>query len=91
MSFPFIDPSTFPKKGKCSTGGMAFNHGVGDAAITGMLTGALWTIKGSIIGMLSHYFRLLDNPNVPAQPQFQMAISRTHLNVCFNLESGMLL
>ena len=48
--------------------------GVGDAAITGMLTGALWAIKGSIIGMLSHYFRLLDNPNISVQPQFQMAI-----------------
>ncbi len=36
--------------------------GVGDAASTGMLTGALWTIKGSIIGIFSHYFRLLDNP-----------------------------
>ena len=32
--------------------------GVGDAAFTGMLTGAVWAVKGSITGIISHYFRL---------------------------------
>jgi len=62
--------------------------GVGDAAITGMLTGALWAIKGSIIGMLSHYFRLLDNPNVSVQPQFQMAISQTSFKCMLQFRIG---
>ncbi len=54
----------FFKKSKCNKAGMAYSHGVGDAALTGMLTGALWTIKGSVIGMISHYFRLLENPSM---------------------------
>ena len=62
--------------------------GVGDAAITGMLTGALWTIKGSIIGILSHYFRLLDNPNISVQPQFQMAISQTSFKCMLQFRIG---
>ena len=62
--------------------------GVGDAAATGMLTGALWTIKGSVIGILSHYFRLLDNPNMSVQPQFQMAISQTSFKCMLHFRIG---
>lgn len=62
--------------------------GVGDAASTGMLTGALWTIKGSIIGIISHYFRLLDNPNMSIQPQFQMAISQTSFKCMLQFRIG---
>jgi hypothetical protein len=62
--------------------------GVGDAALTGMLTGALWTIKGSVIGMVSHYFRLLENPSMTVQPLFQMAISQTSFKCMLHFRIG---
>ncbi len=62
--------------------------GVGDAAATGMLTGALWSIKGSVIGIFSHYFRLLDNPNMSVQPQFQMAVSQTSFKCMLHFRIG---
>ncbi len=62
--------------------------GVGDAALTGMLTGALWTMKGSVIGMISHYFKLLENPNMTVQPLFQMAISQTSFKCMFQFRIG---
>ena len=51
--------------------------GTGDAALTGMLTGAVWAVKGSIIGVISHYFILLKPPQVSVQPYFQMKVSQT--------------
>ena len=65
--------------------------GTGDAALTGMLTGAVWAVKGSIIGMISHYFKLQSESNFVGPTTFSNG-SFTNLifNVCFNLESGML-
>ncbi|MBB6445715.1 DUF2953 domain-containing protein [Bacillus benzoevorans] len=51
--------------------------GTGDAALTGMLSGAVWTIKGSIIGLISHYFLLKNVPRVSVQPYFQMKVTQT--------------
>jgi len=62
--------------------------GVGDAALTGMLTGAIWTIKGSIIGIISQYLRLLENPNMSVSPQFQMAVSQTSFKCMLQFRIG---
>ena len=35
--------------------------GVGDAAHTGMATGALWAIKGSIVGLIKSLFKIERN------------------------------
>ena len=62
--------------------------GVGDAAITGMLTGAIWAIKGSIIGLLSHYTKLKVEPNIMVIPQFQFAVSQTVISCMFQFRIG---
>ena len=57
MSFLFIEFfAHFLKKVNVTELEWHSTMGVGDAALTGMLTGALWTIKGSIIGMIQSLF-----------------------------------
>lgn len=55
------------------------NAGIGDAAYTGMLIGALWTVKGGLIGIISHYMKLKEMPIISVTPNFQRAISQTRL------------
>jgi hypothetical protein len=62
--------------------------GVGDAAHTGMMTGALWAVKGGIIGLLSHYFRLKEVPNLSVTPHFQAAVIQTRLTCIFQFRIG---
>ncbi|MFB6467687.1 DUF2953 domain-containing protein [Cytobacillus sp. Hz8] len=62
--------------------------GVGDAAYTGMLIGAIWGIKGSIIGIFSNYMRLMDMPKLSVQPNFQKAISQTRFQCMFQFRIG---
>ena len=62
--------------------------GVGDAAHTGTITGALWTLKGSIIGMLSHFLRLKEMPTISVTPHFQLAIIQTRLTCIFQFRIG---
>ncbi len=35
--------------------------GVGDAAHTGMISGAIWTLKGSIVGIIKSLFKIERN------------------------------
>ncbi|MBD7935556.1 MULTISPECIES: DUF2953 domain-containing protein [Cytobacillus] len=51
--------------------------GVGNAALTGVLTGGFWSVKGSIIGVLSHYMKLKTRPDIAISPQFQFAVAQT--------------
>jgi hypothetical protein len=62
--------------------------GVGDAAHTGMLTGALWTIKGGIFGLLSHYLIVKDMPRLGVIPHFQAAVIQTRLSCIFQFRIG---
>ncbi|MDR7077791.1 hypothetical protein J2Y03_002817 [Neobacillus niacini] len=62
--------------------------GLGDAAHTGILTGALWTIKGSFIGMLSHFLRLKKMPVLSVTPHFQLAIIQTRITCIFQFRIG---
>ncbi|MCM3725409.1 DUF2953 domain-containing protein [Neobacillus cucumis] len=62
--------------------------GVGDAAYTGMMTGALWAIKGGIIGLLSHYMRLKEMPQLTVTPHFQAAVIHTRLTCMFQFRIG---
>lgn len=45
--------------------------GTGDAAETGVLTGAGWGIKSTILGFVSQYITLRSIPNIHVQPHFQ--------------------
>lgn len=62
--------------------------GIGDAAHTGVLIGAIWAIKGSMLGMLSHYLKLIDMPKVTVTPQFQLAIIQTRLTCILQFRIG---
>ena len=62
--------------------------GVGDAAHTGVITGALWTIKASIIGLLSNSLRLKEMPVLSVTPHFQMAIIQTRITCIFQFHIG---
>jgi hypothetical protein len=62
--------------------------GIGDAAHTGVIAGALWTIKGSIVGMLSHFLRLKEMPILSVTPHFQLAIIQTRITCIFQFRIG---
>ena len=62
--------------------------GVGDAAHTGTITGALWALKGSIIGLISHYLKLKEMPTLSVTPHFQLAIIQTRLTCIFQFRIG---
>jgi hypothetical protein len=62
--------------------------GVGDAAHTGIITGALWMLKGSVVGMLSNFLRLKEMPILSVTPHFQMAILQTHITCIFQFRIG---
>jgi hypothetical protein len=62
--------------------------GVGDAAHTGTMTGALWALKGGMIGIVSHYFILKEMPNITVTPHFQLAIIQTRFSCIFQFRIG---
>lgn len=62
--------------------------GIGDAAHTGIITGALWTLKGSVVGMLSNFLRLKEMPILSVTPHFQMAIIQTRITCIIHFRIG---
>jgi hypothetical protein len=62
--------------------------GVGDAAITGIVSGGLWAIKGSLIGFLSHSLKLREMPHLTVTPHFQQAIIQTRITCIFQFRIG---
>ncbi len=62
--------------------------GVGDAAHTAIFAGAIWSLKGSIIGILSHHFKMEEMPHMTVTPRFQMFISETFFKCMFQFRVG---
>ncbi|MDR4948866.1 DUF2953 domain-containing protein [Neobacillus cucumis] len=62
--------------------------GVGDAAYTGMMTGALWAVKGGIMGLLSSYMRMKEMPQLSINPHFQASVIHTRLICMFQFRIG---
>jgi Protein of unknown function (DUF2953) len=62
--------------------------GAGDAAYTGMLSGALWAVKGSMIGVISHSMKLKVMPKIMITPNFQKAVSQTKLRCMIQFRIG---
>ncbi|KKI91148.1 hypothetical protein WQ54_16380 [Bacillus sp. SA1-12] len=62
--------------------------GIGDAAHTGILTGAAWTIKGVVIGLITQYMRLKTEPIVTITPDFNRFCSRTKFQCIFQFRIG---
>lgn len=64
------------------------NAGIGDAAYTGVLIGALWTVKGGVIGIISNYMKLKKMPIISITPNFQRAISQTRITCMIQFRIG---
>ncbi|WP_246277113.1 DUF2953 domain-containing protein [Neobacillus endophyticus] len=62
--------------------------GIGDAAYTAMAAGALWTLKGSIIGLISHYLQLKEMPKLSITPHFQAAVIQTRFTCMIQFRIG---
>lgn len=62
--------------------------GVGDAMYTGMAVGVAWSLKGSIIGIVSQYMRLKDRPIMEVLPSFQYPVSETRLQCMISFRIG---
>ncbi|WP_318508009.1 DUF2953 domain-containing protein [Bacillus sp. T3] len=62
--------------------------GVGDVAATGTLTGALWSVKGGLIGILSNYMRLKEMPIMSITPSFQRPITQTKFQCMIQFRLG---
>ncbi|HZG71565.1 MAG TPA: DUF2953 domain-containing protein [Chondromyces sp.] len=62
--------------------------GVKDAAVTGVLTGGLWAVKGSLISLLSHYMKLRRIPEVNITPSFILPITRTEFTCMLQFRIG---
>jgi hypothetical protein len=62
--------------------------GAGEASLTGMLTGAVWAVKGSIMGIISHYFKLRVYPTLSVQPHFQLPVSQTTFQCMLQFRIG---
>ncbi|WP_428911315.1 DUF2953 domain-containing protein [Niallia sp. Krafla_26] len=62
--------------------------GTGEAALTGMLTGAVWAVKGSILGIISNYCLLKVNPTLSVHPHFQLPISQTSFRCMLQFRIG---
>jgi hypothetical protein len=64
------------------------NVGIGDAAATAILCGAIWSVKGSIVGLISNYMRLIKRPTLTVTPNFQQTVSRIQLKCILQIRIG---
>jgi hypothetical protein len=62
--------------------------GLGDAALTGTLVGAVWGVKGSTLGIITNYMRLKVIPEIEVHPNFQRLTSHTELACIFSFRLG---
>ncbi|TYR82151.1 DUF2953 domain-containing protein [Priestia megaterium] len=62
--------------------------GVGDAALTAITVGAIWAGKGSVIGIISRYMKLKDNPTLTVVPVFQKVWSETVFQCIISFRCG---
>lgn len=62
--------------------------GVGDASYTGMLTGAFWAVKGSIIGLVSSFMNVKTNPIIMITPEFNRALAETSFRCMIHFRIG---
>ncbi len=62
--------------------------GLGDAVLTGQASGAVWTLKGLIIGTMARYMRMKQVPKLSITPQFQRLISQTDFSCMISFRAG---
>ncbi|MBE3569248.1 MAG: DUF2953 domain-containing protein [Bacillales bacterium] len=59
-----------------------------NAALTGILTGALWAAKGEFIGLLSKWIRLKTMPKINVVPSFQTPYTKIRLECMLHFRIG---
>lgn len=62
--------------------------GTGDAAATGILAGQVWSVKGIATGLVSHYMRIVGQPQLEVHPVFQGTAAATHFECAVSFRSG---
>jgi hypothetical protein len=62
--------------------------GLGDAASTAVSTGGIWAVKGSMIGMISHYMKLKEMPRMTVTPYFQYKVTQTRFRCMIQFRIG---
>ncbi len=62
--------------------------GVGDALYTGVASGALWAVKGSLLGLASDYLSFKEMPQIMVHPNFNQMMTRTDLSCMFQFRTG---
>lgn len=62
--------------------------GVNDAALTGIVAGALWTLKGGSVGIISHFMKLKSQPIIEITPNFQNLVSSTSFKCMLQVRIG---
>ncbi|MDV2684761.1 DUF2953 domain-containing protein [Alkalihalophilus lindianensis] len=62
--------------------------GVGDAAFTGSVAGVVWSLKGSIVGLVGNHVKMHRMPNLSVTPHFQAVVSHTYFSCMFTFRIG---
>jgi hypothetical protein len=62
--------------------------GIGDAAMTGILVGSGWAIKGGILGIVSQYMILKATPRITITPLFLQTLSHTKFTCMISFRIG---
>ncbi|NEU29903.1 DUF2953 domain-containing protein [bacterium LRH843] len=62
--------------------------GVGEAAHSAQIAGAVWALKGSIVGIMSHYFKMKQMPNLYVQPYFNEWVSKITFSCMVSFRIG---
>lgn len=62
--------------------------GLGDAAHTGVIVGAIWAVKGNMIGLISNFMRLADFPHLSVVPVFNQKKTETSFYCIFSFRIG---
>lgn len=62
--------------------------GLGDAALTGLMTGFAWSVKGGVIGLIGNKMVFDDKPEISINPLFQVNRSQTNLSCMISFKIG---
>lgn len=62
--------------------------GTGDAMVTGILNGLLWGVKGSIIGLISKYFRMTEKPIFSVVPEYNKVLYHSMFECILRFKVG---
>ncbi|MFS0751172.1 DUF2953 domain-containing protein [Oceanobacillus sp. 1P07AA] len=62
--------------------------GTGDAVTTGISTGAIWAIKGIIIGFLREHMKKVDDLLVDVTPDYQKSFIQTDIRCMISIRLG---